>query len=49
MEYCLKFFKLALVKFREQAGQMAGLVHIFIFTQIVIEPQHIVVKVGNKK
>ena len=38
MEHCLKFFKLTLIEFREQAGQMVQLVQIFIFTQIVIEP-----------
>ena len=38
MEHCLKFFKLTLIEFREQAGQMVKLVQIFIFTQIVIEP-----------
>ena len=45
---CLKFLQIALIQLREQTGQMVELVQVFVFTQVVIQAQHIPVEVGNE-
>ena len=49
VNHSLEFLQIALIQFGKQAGQMVELVKIFVFRQIVIEPQHIPVKARNEK
>ena len=45
---CLEFLQIALIHFRQQNCQIVELVQIFILAQMLMQPQHIPVEVGNE-